>query len=118
MNSRVGLSCSNCYAHVGYGIAFTLSIRDRTLKNYTIVLEGDAELTVAGDLQAELSFSKKDSFLIATIAMNPIQFFIGGIPFFISMTVPIQVGYDVSASIATKMAMEVSAQVHKFFLKK
>lgn len=97
-----------------FGIEFSLSISDRTLQNYTIVLHGDAELSVAGDLYTELSYSDAKSWLITTICMQPIDFFIGGIPFFISMTIPIQIGYEISASVETRMATNVKAQVLKF----
>jgi len=112
----LSLTCTNCYTVLTLSLEVELNTYwdwiTPHISKFSVVTEGSWKTNVDLLLNAEGSWSESGSFEAADIELPEIEFFIGWIPVWIDMDLPVTVGYaaDVAADAQVTAGFDFEAE--------
>jgi len=104
------LQCSNCWGVFDFGVNFDLDISDYQLNNLALVASGNVEFNIEANLWYQASFTDDGGLPIYTLVWPNIVFTVAGVPFVLTVTMPISEVWTVQASGAINVVANVQAQ--------
>jgi len=103
------LDCTDCWFDFELGLSVGVSFGRKDiiipyLKSFHAGISGTAKHNAQVDLTADAAKTASGSKVLTTIPLPGFTFFLGFVPVYISLSVPISVGYDLSASAAVSFS--------------
>ena len=103
------ITCSNCYAFLNLGVEVHLNVTKQEINTLMVNVIGTANMSVSAAFQYSGDWSKSGTVTLANIKSKPIPFSVFGVPFFLELEAPIELGYDVDIRESTLLQAATTA---------
>lgn len=102
-----GFTCDECFFNLDASLNYDIEIADYKLNKLAVWLQGNLDINLHATLESR-SFSVANSSVIATVTPPELTFTVAGIPMVIDTTIPIEVGYNATATENGQVSAQVS----------
>jgi hypothetical protein len=104
-----GISCNNCYAHLGANVVFDLDVANYVITEVLLYAEAEAKFNMEGAIGMSGSFSNNGKKALPTVHVPPIDLQIGPVPMILDVSIPIDVGYELTLGGQAQLGISASA---------